>query len=185
LNETEGLSQIEKLTARHDLKRFRCGQHGLDYFLSRYALENQRKETSVTYVVHRGSTVVGYYTLAFGTIGLDVVPANIAEGMPPFPVPVMVLAHWAVDRSEQGRGLGKALLKDAFVRTSRAAEIAGLRAILVDAIDDRMAAYYETLGFRACPVGVRKLLIPIAVVRGLVGSSWPRGSESVVRPAME
>jgi predicted N-acetyltransferase YhbS len=85
--------------------------------------------------------------------------------MPPYSVPVMILARWAVDRSEQQKGIGKALLREALVKTVAASEIAGLRAILVDAANDGIAEFYKKIGFVDCPVGPRKLMIPIEVVR--------------------
>jgi GNAT superfamily N-acetyltransferase len=160
------LSPVEKLTARHDLSRFKCGQNSLDYFLRKYAVENQAKDLSQTYVTHRNQAVIGYYTLVYSSIALDAAPRSITEDMPLHrPVPVMLLACWAVHRQEQGKGIGRALLKDALLRTVQAADIGGLRAILVDAIDDRMALFYRRHGFQDCPIGERKLMISIQDVR--------------------
>jgi GNAT superfamily N-acetyltransferase len=160
------LSPVEKLTAQHEVSKFKCGQHSLDHFLRKHALKKQLEDLSQTYIVHRDYVALGFYTLVFSSIGLDAAPPQITDGMPShYPVPVMILARWAVDKKEQGQGIGKALLKDAFLRTAQAADIGGLRAILVDAIDDKMEVFYQTLGFRVCPVGVRKLMISIQDVR--------------------
>lgn len=83
----------------------------------------------------------------------------------------MILARWAVDKQEQKQGIGKGLLKEALLKTLAAAEIAGLRAIVVDAINDEMAEYYKGIGFVECPVGPRKLLMDIEVIRLSVGAS--------------
>ena len=86
--------------------------------------------------------------------------------MPPtYPVPVMILARWAVDKKEQKQGIGKGLLKEALLKTIAAADIAGLRAIVVDAINTKMAEYYKGIGFIECPVGPQKLMMSIEVVR--------------------
>ena len=160
------ISAVEKLTARHQVGKFRCGENKLDHPLRKYALQNQLADLSQTYVVHREYVVLGYYTLVYGAISLDEAAPQVVEGIrSPFPVPVMLLALWAVDKKEQGQGIGKALLKDAFLRTEQAADIGGLRATLVDAIDDRMAKFYQDIGFSVCPVGVRKLMISIADIR--------------------
>jgi GNAT superfamily N-acetyltransferase len=91
-----------------------------------------------------------------------------------YPVPVMLFARFAVDRKMQGRGIGTALLKDAFLRTVAASEIGGLAAILVDAIDDRMVAFYRNYGFKECPAGERKLMISMRGVRAhLAGVEAP------------
>jgi predicted N-acetyltransferase YhbS len=160
------ISPVEKLTAQHQLKKFRCGENSLDHFLRKHALVNQLAESSQTYVVHRDQEVLGYMTLVFGSIGPEDAPAAVAEAMPKnFPIPVMILARWAVDKHEQNKGIGKGLLKEALLKTLAAAEIAGLRAIVVDAINDKMAAYYKGIGFVECPVGPRKLLMDIEVIR--------------------
>lgn len=159
------ISRVEKLTAQHEVEKFRCGKNALDYFLRKHALINQISESSQTYVVHRNQVVLGYITLLFGSVSLSETPPSIAENMPPYPVPVMILARWAVDKNEQKQGIGKGLLKEALLKTVAAADIAGLRAIVVDAIDDKMAEYYKGIGFIECPVGPRKLMMSIEVVR--------------------
>jgi predicted N-acetyltransferase YhbS len=80
----------------------------------------------------------------------------------PDPVPVMVLGRLAVDRAFQGRGLGRALLRDAVVRTLQAAEIAGIRAILVHAISEEAKDFYERSGFVASAVDPMTLMITVA-----------------------
>jgi predicted N-acetyltransferase YhbS len=160
------ISPVEKLTAQHELKSFRCSENSLDHFLRKHALRNQLAESSQTYVVHREQVVLGYMTLLFGSVSLSETPPSITENMPPsFAVPVMILARWAVDKNEQGQGIGKGLLKEALLKTIAAADIAGLRAIVVDAINEKMAAYYKGIGFIQCPVGPRKLMMAIEIVR--------------------
>ncbi|MGD0888519.1 MAG: GNAT family N-acetyltransferase [Acidobacteriaceae bacterium] len=160
------ISPVEKLTAQHEVKTFRCGVNSLDHFLRKHALKNQLSESSQTYVVHRNQVVLGYITLLFGAVSLSDTPPSIAEKMPPaYPVPVMILARWAVDKNEQKQGIGKGLLKEALLKTIAAADIAGLRAIVVDAINDKMAEYYKGIGFIECPVGPQKLMMSIEVVR--------------------
>ena len=165
MTSTLGISPVEKLSALHLLSKFDCGENSLNHFLRRYALKNQMADSSQTYVVHRNRLVLGYVTLSFGSVSLNEAPSSIAQGMPPYSVPVMILARWAVDRSEQQKGIGKALLREALVKTVAASEIAGLRAILVDAANDGIAEFYKKIGFVDCPVGPRKLMIPIEVVR--------------------
>ena len=77
--------------------------------------------------------MVGYYALVVGAVEHEDAPGRVGKGLARHPVPVMLLARLAVDRSEQGQGLGKALLKDAILRTAQAADIAGMRALLVHA----------------------------------------------------
>lgn len=160
------ISLVEKLAAHHNVHNFKCGRNSLDLFIRKYALVNQRADSSQTYVVHRDDTVIGYYSLVFGSVRLEDSPVSIRSNMPGnYPVPVMLFARFAVDKSVQGCGIGTALLKDAFLRTINASEIGGLAAILVDAIDDKMVTFYMNYGFSECPGGERKLMMPIKDVR--------------------
>lgn len=150
------------LTRSHDRNAFDSGVQPLDEYLKKYALQNQRKNAARTYVATRGNRVVGYYSLAYGSVGLDEAPASVKAGLAKYPIPVMLLARLAVDSNERGRGLGAALLKDAFLRTLQAADIAGLRAIIVHAKDDTATRFYEKYGFEASPLDAHHLFLRIS-----------------------
>lgn len=107
----------------------------LNDYLRKYAFQNHRNRSARTYVATRGNQVVGYYTLAAGSVRREDVPPRVAKGLTNHPVPVILLARLAIDRAEQGKGLGSALLKDALLRTAHAGEIVGCRAMLVHAKD--------------------------------------------------
>ncbi len=169
------ISAVEKLAAHHQVHDFKCGKNSIDLFIRKYALANQRADSSQTYVVHIENVVLGYYSLVFGSVKPGGSPASIQAGMPGnYPVPVMIFARFGVDRKMQGRGIGTALLKDAFLRTVAASEIGGLAAILVDAIDDKIVEFYKNYEFRECPGEGRKLMIAIKDVRAhLSGNAVP------------
>ena len=164
-----GLSAIEKLAAAHDVESFTCGKAPLDRFLKRFALANQKAESARTYVVCRGSTVIAYYSLAAGAVEHADAPRRVGKGLAQHPVPVMLLARLAVDRTEQGRGLGRALVKDALLRTAAAADIAGIRALLVHAKDDEARAWYEALEFEPSPTDPRHLFLLMKDLRATLG----------------
>jgi len=165
------LSAVEKLSSRHRVNRFKSGKHALDLFLKRHALRNQEVHSAQTYVVHRNDDVVGYYSLTVGSVDrADCGPDITAEMPPDYPIPVILLARLAVDRSEQGSGLGSALLKDAFFRIASAAGIVGARAILVHAIDADAKAFYEHFEFEEFPAGSLHLMLSLKDVRAAIGS---------------
>jgi N-acetylglutamate synthase-like GNAT family acetyltransferase len=170
---TLAISEVEKLSEQHIVANFKCGKNWLDHFLRKHALSNQRVDSSKTWVVHRDNVVIGYYTLVYGGASLDEMPAALGQDMPRHRIGIMLLACWAVDEKEQGQGIGKALLKDAFVRIVSAAEIGGLKAVVLDAIDDKMAAWYRERGFTDCPIGSssgkQRLMISIQDVRASLG----------------
>ena len=148
----------EKLRPDHDLSSFDSGTPVLDAWLRRRALPNQESGASRTYVVCAGRRVVGYYALAAGAIAQGEATGRTRRNMPD-PVPVMVIGRLAIDSGFQGRGLGRALLRDAVLRTMQAADIAGIRAMLVHAISEDAKRFYERCGFQPSPVDPMTLMI--------------------------
>jgi len=158
----ENLNLPVLLTKDHDRNSFECGVPALNDYLKKYALQNQKKHAARTYVSTRGNRIVGYYSLAYGSVSLEEAPHTVKAGLPRYPVPVILLARLAVDSTEQGRGLGAALLKDALLRTIQAAEIAGLRAMLVHAKDDSAKDFYEKFGFEPSPIDAYHLFLKLS-----------------------
>jgi GNAT superfamily N-acetyltransferase len=154
------LSAPEKLNPAQDLSQFQCGEPELDDWLKRRALHNEESGASRTYVVCVGRQVVGYYALAAGAAAHGDVPGSVRRNMPN-PIPVMVIGRLAIDLKFQGRGIGSALLKDAVLRTVQAAEIAGIRAILVHSLNEGAKRFCEKLGFMASPTNPMTLMITV------------------------
>jgi predicted N-acetyltransferase YhbS len=121
----------------------------LDEWLRRRATQNEASGASRTYVVCVGRQVVGYYSLAVGAVAHTQAVGRVRRNMPD-PVPVMVLGRLAVDKYH-GQGIGSGLLRDAILRTTQAADIAGIKAILVHAISESAKRFYEKHGFAALP----------------------------------
>lgn len=155
----------EVLTAEHDYSTFACGKPPLNQYIKKYALVNQHNETSRTYVTTRDGRVVGYYTLAFGSVSHEEATSRIKAKLPQYPIPIMLLARLAVDHREAGKGLGKGLLKDALLRTTQAADIAGLRAILTHAKDEEAKNFYQKFGFQPSPIQSLTLMLSIKDIR--------------------
>lgn len=152
LSDRVPFSPVEKIRANHETKNFDCGKAELNRFLNRFAFANQRAHTAQTYVVCRGGLrVLGYYSLTVGQASHINAPARISQGLASHPIPLMILARLAVDKTEQGKGLGMALLKDALCRSARAADITGIRALFVHAKDEDAIKFYERFNFRPSP----------------------------------
>ena len=134
--------------ARHDYRASStCGVVELDDWLRHTAVVAASSGTAATWVLCRGRQVVGYYALAMGSVAHAGAPSRLRRGQPD-PVPVLVLARLALDRSEQGRGLGADLLRDALIRAvAGARQYGSSRAVVVDAIDERAAGFYTRNGF--------------------------------------
>jgi GNAT superfamily N-acetyltransferase len=158
----------ERLTADHDVSAFNNGLHAsLDDWLRERALASEGASAR-TYVVCdavQPRRVVGYYTITTAMEQRAALPiAKLRRGMPDR-VPLLLLARLAIDTGFQGRGLGADLLADALRRCVAASEIAGARAVIVHAIDDKAAAFYQHYGFMASPLGELVMLMPIETAR--------------------
>jgi GNAT superfamily N-acetyltransferase len=148
------------LTPEHELEEFSSDVEPLDTWLKRRARPNEAGGASRTYVVCQGRRVVGYYSLAAGSVLHHSATGRVRRNMPD-PVPAALLGRLAIDRGWQGRGLGAALLQDAVLRVVGAAETIGVRAILVYAISDEAKAFYEHWGLRPSPVDPMTLMITV------------------------
>ncbi len=165
---TTPLSGTVPLAAEFALADFSCGRPALDDYLIRHAWHAQRANTARTFVALRDNRVVGYYSLAAASIEPDQAPPRVLKGAGRYPIPLTLLARLAVDQSEQGAGLGKALLKDAMKRFLIAHEQVASRALLVHAADSTARAFYLAYGFESAPFNPMHLyLLPKDMARAL------------------
>lgn len=144
------LAAPKALTDRHFVDAFASGEKSLDDWLRRRAHANQISGASRTFVVCRGERVVGYHALAAGGVASHEAPGRLRRNMPD-PIPVFILGRLAVDRSEQGRGLGSLLLRDAVMRTAAAAKFGGVAGLLAHAISPEAKRFYIGHGFIESP----------------------------------
>jgi predicted N-acetyltransferase YhbS len=161
------------ITADHRVDQFDCRRPLLNDWLRAHAVENEGT-ASRTYVVAAQSDedaceVVAYYSLAYGSVVRTEVPRKLRHGLPN-PVPVMVLGRLAVDHRHAGNGIGPALLREAMQRTLQASEIAGLRALVVHAIDDDAVSFYVHYGFQKFPAGTRTMFLPLETLRRAIAT---------------
>lgn len=146
------------LADSHDLSDFNSGVPELDDWLRRRARTNQASGASRTFVVCDDDRVVAYYALASGAVKLAEAPGRFRRNMPD-PIPVAVLGRLAIDESYQKRSLGRALVRDAGLRLLNAAEVIGIRGLLVHAISDDARLFYEALGFLPSPSDPMTLMV--------------------------
>jgi len=155
-----GLTAPTPLAPEHEIEEFASGVEPLDTWLKQRARANEAGGASRTYVVCQGKRVVGYYSLAAGSVLHHTATGRVRRNMPD-PVPAALLGRLAIDQGWQGRGLGAALLQDAVLRVVGAAESIGVRAILVHAISEAAKAFYEHWGLRPSPVDPMTLMITV------------------------
>jgi len=166
---SQAYEPVRKLVAADALESFDCGQPALNQFLQRFALTNQLANSAQTYVCCHNGAVVGFYSLAVGSVEATSAAPRVVKGMPRHPVPVMILARLAVDVGYQGAGLGRALLRDALKRTAQAADIAGIRALLVHAKDEAARQWYLKWEFEPAATDPFHLFLLMKDLQAMVG----------------
>ena len=155
------------LTSEHRIEGFDCGKPKLTDWLKTHALDNEGR-ASRTYVVvanagPKAGDVVGYYTLATGGVAISEIPRKLRHNLPN-PVPVMMLGRLAVDQHHQRNGIGPAMLQEAMQRTLDISLSAGVRAMMVHAIDDEAVTFYLKYGFLLFPSDSRTMFLPIETI---------------------
>jgi GNAT superfamily N-acetyltransferase len=161
----EPISLPVLLSSEHELAGFDCGKAPLNDFLVKYALQNQASGGARTYALTRGKRVIGYYSLAPASVAPEDAPARVMKGQGRYPVPVILMARFALDLSEQGKGYGKVLFRDALRRALAGAEAIGGRAFLVHAKDEEARAFYARFGMEASPTNPLHLFLLFKDIR--------------------
>jgi GNAT superfamily N-acetyltransferase len=158
---------------RHGVDSFTCGHEVLDRWLRAHAGQSQRRDAARTFVTAEpDGAVVGYYTLVAAQVRHVTATAPVGRGMSRhYPIPVALLARLAVDRRQQGAGLGASLVLDALQRVIRASDEIAVRAIIVDAIDESAASFYRHFGFEDAPLSPGTLMVPLEIARRVLGTT--------------
>ena len=160
--------RVEPLAEKHDRSRFLCGVDALDRYFRAQAGQDMRKRVAICFVLvaHSESTPLGYYTLSSSVIALADLPPSLAKRLPRYPlIPATLMGRLAVATSDRGRRLGEFLLLDAFSRALRS-EIASF-AFVVDAKDERAAAFYGRYRFLPLDQQGHRLFVPMAEIANL------------------
>jgi GNAT superfamily N-acetyltransferase len=164
-----GYSPPRPIHADDDTAAFDSSEPSLDDYLRTRALANHEQGASRCFVTCRDGRVVGYYALASASIQRAEATGRVRRNMPE-PIPVILLSRLAVDRKEQGHGLGKHLLRDAITRSVEAAGVVGVRALLVHALSDDARRFYAHFDFEASPTDPLHLLLLMGDARAALGS---------------
>lgn len=158
--------QIEHLTKAHDRVAFSCGKPQLDVFLTKYAMQYEKRNLVRTYVAVRPGekSVLGYFSLSAAAVRVQNLSEPAAKKLPEHPVPATLLARLAVDQSMHGQGLGRRLIGEALVLCIRTSQLIGLHVVTVDAIDEEAVRFYEKMGFVQYRDQMSKLYLPISAI---------------------
>jgi GNAT superfamily N-acetyltransferase len=142
---------------------FECGEPALDHGLKHRALQNERHGASRTYMVCVEHRVIADFGLATAQIESRRACPTLRRNMPD-PIPMLVLCRLAVDRACQRHGLGSLRLRDAILRTVQVSDVVGVKGLLVHALTDAAARFYESHGLHRSPTEERTLFLSLAEV---------------------
>lgn len=158
------LRAVEPLRKDYDRSSFECGDQSLDDWFRRFAWTNHAAGFARVYVTCRGERVVGYFSLGAFSILRDHATERAAKGGPQ-QIPALLLGRLAVDRSEQGHGVGAALLRYAMVLAVAASEKHAVRTLVVHALSGPARDFYGRYGFETSPTNDLDLMILIKDIK--------------------
>ena len=141
------LVSIKEIKSKSSLKKFDCDTEVLNTFLDRYALKNDELGIGRTFVaLDDNDQIAGYFTLATAQVAYNEIPEEYKGKLPKYPIPALRIARLAVSKELQGKGVGKWLLAQAFIKIIQVADVTGLYLIIVDA-KESSKSFYEHYGF--------------------------------------
>lgn len=142
------------LGAEHQTSAFDSGEADLDTWLRTEGLAAQKKGTSRVFVLTEDTDpdhhVLAYYTLSAHLIDREELTSRLGRGMPA-QLPAMLLGKLAITTSRQGGGLGGQVLAEAIARVAYLSDQVGFRYLVVDALHEQAATFYEHYGFTRVP----------------------------------
>jgi hypothetical protein len=155
------ITAIEPL-GKHDRAAFSCGVAALDdWFRSRAGQHERRNVARVFVAIDERFGVVGFYSLGSFALSIPDLPEVHAKRLPRYDlIPAALIGRLARDLRVAGEGVGDLLLADAVRRILGAARSVAVFAIVVDAIDERAAAFYRGFGFSPFPTRPLRLFMP-------------------------
>lgn len=158
---------VERLVSSHHRDAFDCGKPSLNLFIQQRAGQYERKGMARTFVaVTPGDVrVLGFYSLAMSSISFERLPDDVRKKLPRHPIPALLLAQLAVDKSQQGQGLGRVLMGDAFRKCVELADTVGTNSMIVEAIDEEAIRFYCKYGFTPFVDQPDKLFLRVDEIR--------------------
>lgn len=175
---------IAPLDGSFERAQFDCGDGALNRFIRQYARQQQGKHLGQTRVaVAEGSKKIsGFYTLSAGSIGFQSLDEQLRRQLPKYPIPAARLGRLAVDKCAQGQGLGHKLLAHAFTAVAEISGKIGIAAVVVDAKDEKAAAFYRCFGFMSCQDQPLALYLMTETLCGVLGKLSGNKEKQLVLP---
>jgi len=160
--------RIETLAGKHDRSQFDCGEEDLNTWLRQHASQSDKRHATLTRVLTgEGDDVVrGYYSqCSYRLDGLELEALYGADDKPRYAIPSVLLARLARCESVRGEGVGEILLAHALRACTEVSERVGLQMVVVHAINERAAEFYETYGFVRFVDHPNSLMMPVKTLK--------------------
>lgn len=167
----------EPINKKHDREAFDCGEDTLNEFLRRYARKSHERGGAKTFLAIGDAgekTILGFYSLSPASVDYARTPEIIRHGLARYDVPGFRLARLAVDRRWQGQGIGGQLLLAAGRRCLLAAAEVGGVVLVIDAKNEKVAAWYASYGAAPLPDAPLTLVLPLSTVEAALGKAGKR-----------
>jgi hypothetical protein len=158
-------SAPRRITQAHDVSTFSSGDLSFDSWLKNCCLSSSTSASAHTFASTYRSRVVGYYTVSVAVVAV-VDPAFVVGATDC--IPVVVLNRLAVDKTFQGRGLGRALFRDCAMRVSRAGDTVGAKGLLAYAVSERRKRFCSSVGLVESPFDPIVLMATFKSIRRMV-----------------
>jgi GNAT superfamily N-acetyltransferase len=158
---------IEPLTREHNRKKFDCNDESVNQFLHEKAMQDQERDLSRTMVLVDEKRIIGYHTLVMS----QVLQAEIPNDKPKITrgIPLILLGQIGIDVEFQGQGFGDLLLMDVQVRVDEISRKVGIRSLMLDARNEKLAEWYQKHDFVRFPNSLR-MFKSIQSIRQVVGA---------------
>jgi GNAT superfamily N-acetyltransferase len=153
----------EPISKKHDREAFDCGEEALNEYLRRYARKSHKRGGAKTFLAidDADKAILGFYSLSPASVDYARTPEIVRRGLARHDVPGFRLARLAVDRRFQGKGIGGQLLVAAGRRCLLASAEVGGVVLVIDAKNERAAAWYATYGAVPLLDAPLSLLLPL------------------------
>lgn len=156
---------VEVLNAKkHQRAKFTCGEATLDRYIREQATQHHRDGVATTHVLidddHPG-VIIGYYSLSAAQLLLEDLEEVDRKRLPKYPVPAIRMGRLAVALDEQKKGYGDYLVGHAVAKCLALRESLGVRVLIVDALNDSAARFYQAYGFRSTGTDARAFYLSL------------------------
>lgn len=160
--------KVELLNTKiHYRDYFDCGVESLNRYLKKTASQDLKRKVATVFVLvdEPENKVIAYYTLSAFTIEVEELDLSLSKKLPRYPLlPATMLGRLAVSLEYHRQNLGRLMLIDALKRAYKNTEQVASVAVVVEAIDEKAARFYQKYGFISFVSNPSRLYLPMKII---------------------